>query len=253
MTGKKRLLLANTNTSAAVTEKIVNEARLHAGPTIEITGANASFGPEIISNRTEMAISTHGLIDLCAAHAEAIDGLIVGMSLDAGVWAAREMLDVPVIGMSEAALSMASLHGNRIGMFVFGNATQPYREMALAYGYGQNLAAVQALGVTPQEHLADPSRVEARIIEMIQSLAEAGEIDCAILVGAVAAGLPRKLQDRLPVPALEGISCAVLLMEAMLKLNLPPAKAGSFSNLYGAPRPSKGLSPKLEGYFKQTR
>lgn len=235
-----RILLINSNTNQDVTAHIKAEAIRFAGPETEIDAANAAFGPDIIATRTEAAISQHALLDACARFDGQADAIIVGMSLDAGVWAAREMMDVPVVGMSEAALHMASLCGNRIGLFVFGGVTQTYREMAESYGYGGRLGTVEALGITPKQHLSDPELVEKRIIQRCEALAEDGTIDSVILVGAVAAGLPRKLRDRLPIPAFEGISCAVLMAEALVRLQVSNPRLGSFA------RPNNRASKKLD-------
>lgn len=246
-----RILLVNTNTSPAVTHKIVEAARRWCAPTTTIDGANARFGAEIVSTRTEAAISAHGLVDVLALRNGSFDAAIVGMSLDSGLWAAREMLNVPIVGMTEAALHMATLHGNRVGMLVFGGTTLPYRELAEAYGYHERLGAVEALGVTPKEHLAEPERVEGLIIERIARLADADKIDVAIIVGAVAVGLPEKLGARLVVPTVEGISCAVLLAESLVRLAAVPARAGSFLSPIG--RGSTGLSTELGAILSRTR
>lgn len=238
-----RLLLINSNTNTDVTAKISAEACQWAGEGTDVVGVNARFGAEIVSTRTEAAISQHALLDACAVHAKGCDAVIVGMSLDSGVWAAREFLNIPVIGMTEAALHMASLHGNRIGLLVFGSVTQPYREMVEAYGYACKLGAIEALGITPKQHLQDPGAVEARIIERTNALANQGLIDAVILVGAVAAGLPSKLQNQLRIPAFEGISCAVLLAESLVRMRSANARAGSFAAPQG--RVSLGLGPEL--------
>ena len=238
-----RILLINSNTNRSVTEKIKAEAKKWAGDDTNIDSANANFGADIVSTRSEAAISSHALLDACACYGKNADAIIVGMSLDTGVWAARELMAVPVIGMSEAALHMASMHGNRIGLLVFGGITQPYREMAEAYGYGPQIGAIEALGITPQEHLQDPDKAEAKITGRVEALAKAGQIDSVILVGAVAAGLPKKLQDTMAVPVFEGISCAVLLAESLVRLGASQPKVGSFVSPKG--RYSDKLSDDL--------
>lgn len=243
-----RILLINSNTNSEVTQTIKAEAKRWAGPDTNIDSTNAAFGPDIIATRAEAAISQHGLLDACARHGDDADAIIVGMSLDAGVWAARELMDVPVVGMSEAALHMASLHGNRIGMLVFGSITQTYQEMAEAYGYGGRIGAIEALNISPQEHLRDPEKIEDKIITRCSALAQAGTIDSVILVGAVAAGLPKRIQEKLPIPAFEGISCAVLLAESLVRMRAPKARMGSFACPQN--RMSDQLSPELNALLK---
>ena len=48
-----RLLLINPNTSAHITERMLNAARAVLGPDVHVSGATASFGPAVIGTRSE--------------------------------------------------------------------------------------------------------------------------------------------------------------------------------------------------------
>ena len=240
-----RILLINTNTTQAVTQRCLATARAHAGTGTTVEGRTAHFGAAIIATRSEAAISAHALLQIVAEEAGNYDAFVLAMSLDHGLWATRELSPVPVVGMSEAALHVASMHGNRLGLLTFGGTTQTYREMVEAYGFAQKAPVIEALGITPQEHLAEPERVEGVIVDRCNSLAQSGAIDGVILVGAVAAGLPEKLQPRLSVPAFEGISCGVRMAELLVGLDVPKPTLGTFAAPQG--RQSIGLSAHLTG------
>ncbi len=245
-----KILLANSNTSPTVTAAILAEAQKFASVGTEITGANAAFGAEIIGTRTEAAVAAHGLVDMLAEHAPGHDAVVIGMSLDTGIWAAREMLDMPVVAMSEAALLMASTMAARFGLVVFGGrGTQAYREVVESYGFGGRVAGIEALGATPQDMLADPEALYGPIVDGVERLAKEKDAEAVILVGAVMCGLPSRLQERVSVPLVEGISCGILLAESLVRLGFTKPRLGS---LQAVPqRNVRGLSPHLTGFLEQ--
>jgi allantoin racemase len=223
-----KILLANSNTSEDVTAMILAEARRFASPGTTVTGCNARFGARVIGSRTEAAVSAHALVDMLAEEMPGHDAVVVGMSLDTGLWAARELLEVPVVGMSEAALMCACTMAPRFGLVVLGrNNAQPFRELVESYGLAGRLAGIAALEVTPEDRLRDPEALHGPVVDAARRLLERDGAEAVILAGAVMVGLPRALADRVPVPLIEGISCGMLLAEALVRLDVSRSQSGS--------------------------
>lgn len=225
-----RILLINANTTEAVTQRMADAARRVAGAGTEIVPVTARFGPAIIGSRAETAVAAAAVIERLAQTAHGADAVIIGASVDPGLAAAREMLDVPVIGITEAVLHMACLVGGRCGAIVMSaNSDTILREMADAYGLGTRLAAVRALPITPLDLIADPAATARAISGAAEAMVASDGVDAVVLIGAVMAGIPEQVQPYLRVPVLEGVSAAVVLSEALVRLRLPPARAGSFA------------------------
>jgi allantoin racemase len=223
-----KILLANSNTSPEVTRMILAEAERVASPGTAVIGRNARFGARIIGSRTEAAISAHALLDLLAEEAPGQDAVIIGMSLDTGLWAARELLEVPVVGMTEAALLCACTMAPRFGLVVLGrNNAQQFRELVESYGLLGRLAGIAALELTPEDRLRDQEALLQPLVDGARRLVEQDGAEVVILVGAVMAGLPRALQGEVPVPLIEGIACGVLLAETLVRLHAPKPEFGS--------------------------
>jgi len=223
-----KILLANSNTSKDVTSMILAEARRFASPGTTVTGCNARFGARVIGSRTEAAVSAHALVDMLAEEGPGHDAVVIGMSLDTGLWAARELLEVPVVGMTEAALICACTKAPRFGLVVLGrHNAEPFRELVESYGLAGRLAGIVALGVTPEDRLRDAEALHEPVVDAVRRLMERDGAEAVILVGAVMAGLPHALEGRVPVPLLEGISCGVLLAEALARLGARKASFGS--------------------------
>ena len=104
-----KLLVVNGNTTQAVADSIVAEARRVAAPGTEVAGVTARFGVGIVATEAGNAIAAHAVLDLLAAHMDGHDAAILGISFDTGLAAARRLSTIPVIGMTEASLMTAAV------------------------------------------------------------------------------------------------------------------------------------------------
>lgn len=224
-----RILLINPNTTEAVTQRMAEAARRVAAPDVEIETTTARFGPQIIGSRVETVVAAAALVErLSQAHG--FDAVIVGASVDPALAAAREMLDIPVIGITEAALHAACLLGGKVGAIVMSaNSDTILREMADAYGLGTRLAAVHTLPITPLELLADLDAAKQAISAAADAMVASDGVDTVALIGAVMAGMAAVVQPALRVPVVEGVSAAVGFAEALVRLRVSPARAGSYA------------------------
>lgn len=243
-----RLLLANPNTTQAVTDTIAAAARAVASPGTEIVPATARFGARVIGTRTEMAIAEHASLDMLAREAGGCDAVVIGASIDSGLRAAREMLSVPVLGLTESALHVACLTGGRFGTVTLSRrSAYPLREMVEAYGLMSRCGGMRAVDVSPLELLAAPERVADLIVEQVADLIARDMVDVVVLIGAVMAAMPARVQPRVGVPVIEGVSCAVVLAESLARLRLPKASAGGYAALPA--RELVGVDPALARRF----
>ena len=253
---RMRILLANPNTTAAITALMAEAARGIAAPGTEITAATAPFGAHVIGTRTEAAIAEHATLTLLAqhapaSHAPACDAAIIGASLDSALRAAREMLSIPVLGLTESALHAACLLGGRFGILTMSAKSAAItREMVESYGLTARLAGLAWLRTAPKDVLADPASAVPALIEAATTLIERDLADTIVLIGAVMAGMPARIQHAVPVPVLEGVTCAVPLAEALVRMALPKPRAGTYAAL--PPRHLTGIDPALLAQFGRT-
>ena len=238
-----KILLINPNLTQAVTDRVLQAAQTAARPGTELLAVTGQFGPQVIGSRAENALAAHGVLDLVATHVQGCDAVVLAVSLDTALWACRELLDIPVVGMTEAGLLTAAMLAPRFGLLTYGHRlVQVYREMVDAAGLGSRLAAIGAVDVTPQQTFTDPDRVMAEVLAEAQRLVDAGA-EAVLLAGAAMAGMAPVLQPALAVPLLDGVSCAVGLAETLAHQRWMKPRAGSVSANGG--RETHGISPAL--------
>ena len=151
-----------------------------------------------------------------------------------------------------AALASACLLGGRFSIVAISQRIRAwYRETVQHYGLEGRLASIRAL----DEELPDIGNVQGNQGERLQKLAERcvadDGADVIVLAGAPLAGLARTLADRLPVPAVDGVSSAVRHAESMVALRPARARQGSFGPL--PIKPNQGLSPALVRLLDRSR
>jgi allantoin racemase len=239
-----KLLLVNPNLTQGVTDAVLAAARQRAAPGTELLAVTGTFGPVVIGSRAEAALAQHGLLELVARHAPGCDAVVLGVSLDTALWACREMLDIPVVGMTEAGLLCGATVASRIGLLTYGHRMGPlYRELVASYGLADRLAGIETLQLDPAASLADPEGTRRAVLEGARRLVERDGAEAVLLAGAAMASMAESLQPSVPVPLLDGVGCAVALAQAMVGLRLPKAKVGSLSAT--GPRELRGVSSEL--------
>ena len=141
-----KLLVVNPNVTQSVTRLIGEEARRVASAGTEITLHTAPFGVAYIETRFEAMIGAYAVASVAGAHAGGHDAVVVAAFGDPGVAALREVLDIPVVGLTEAALASASLLGNRISIIAISQRIAAwYRECVEQYGMISRLTSIRAL------------------------------------------------------------------------------------------------------------
>lgn len=239
-----KLLLINPNITTAMTASMAAEARRFTSPGTEIVAVTAAFGTQYVENRAEAAIAAHAVLDALARHAEGCDAAIVSAFGDPGLAAARELADIPVVGIEESAILAAWMLGRRYSIVCLTPRLRRwYIECAEEHGLAGRLASVRALDLPIPDITQAKDRFRAALLAECGRAVEEDEAEVIIFGGGPIAGLAREAAMQIPVPVLDGVSCAVRMAEALVGLAPRPATRGSFSRPH--PKPAQGLSPDL--------
>jgi Asp/Glu/hydantoin racemase len=247
----RRILVLNPNVTEAITATMVEEARRVASAETEIVPATARFGTQYIENRMEAAIAGHAVLDALAEQAPGCDAAVVAAFGDPGVFAAKEMLEIPVIGISEAAFLTAYTLGRRYAIVCLTPRLGVwYRECAEEHGLDGRLVAVRPLDVPPSDITAAKQQTGRKLVEACHEVVDRHGAEVVIMGGGPIAGLARTVAHEIPVPVLDGVSCAVRLAEALVDLAPRPAARGSFAR--PPAKPSQGLAPALQAWVERS-
>ncbi len=246
-----KLLLINPNISDSVSTLIHSEAQRSVAPGTRLQVLTAPFGVAYIETRFEAMMGAYAAAQLAAEHHADYDAVVVAAFGDPGLAALREVLPIPVTGLTEAALASACLLGQRISIIAISQRIQAwYREVVDSYGLLSRLASIRAL----DRPLASIGQVQDEHAQALKALAERAVdedgADVIVLAGAPLAGLARSLQGQLPVPVVDGVSSAVRHAETLVALKPGSAQRGSFSP--PPVKPHRGLPPAMARLLDRT-
>jgi len=237
-----KLLLVNGNTTQTVTDRVVEEARRCAAPGTEVAGISARFGVSIVSMEAENDIAAHAVLDVLSATYADYDAAILAISFDTGLDGARQIVPIPVIGMTEAALHTACLLGRRFGLISFGASSRwLYADLVRRIGLSDRMVGFETIDLSTTEGYLKEGGQDQLVREATGRLVAAGA-EVVAVTGAAVAGIAHRLTGSVPVPLVDGIGCAVGQAEFMVRLSLrqrpPPRRLAAGGGL-------SGLSPAL--------
>jgi len=237
-----RLLLINPNTTEAMTVQMTKVATKIAGPTVDIIPVTASQGVPYIASRAEAQIAGAEVLETIAKHGTDADAAIIAAFGDPGIIAARELFDMPIVGMAEAAVMSAALLGDRFSIVTFSPLMARWYEDCVAQtGLAARFTGVRCPDYIPErvENVAEDLRAD--LIRLAEKATKADGADVIILGGAPLAGLAPLIADETPGLLVDPIAAATLQAEALARL------APSYHNRPARPaaKTSTGLGPAL--------
>ena len=107
-----KILLLNPNTSESLTTRLLAAAVQVVGPDTQILPATAPRGVPYISTRAEAQIGGAIALEMLAERAGSYDAAVIAAFGDPGLFAARELFEVPaIIPMWAVVLSLSLTAG----------------------------------------------------------------------------------------------------------------------------------------------
>ena len=226
-----KLLLVNPNTTASMTEKAGEAARLVAASGTEIIAVNPEYGPVSIEGYYDEVFSIPGLLEeVRKGEDSGCQGTVIACFDDTGLDAARCLASGPVVGICEASMHIASLLANGFSIVTTLKRSIPALEkLAVKYGMSQQCHRVRAAEV-PVLELENPDSVTTKLIRVeIQKALDEDRSEAIVLGCAGMADLATKLSKEFGVPVIDGVTAAVKLVESLVSLGLQTSKRNGYA------------------------
>ncbi|MFF0158482.1 aspartate/glutamate racemase family protein [Streptomyces sp. NPDC005263] len=232
-----RIVVTNCNTTQEMTEEIVRGARAAAGPGTTVTGLTPAWGPESAEGWLDSYLSAAAVIDLLRTyHGPPYDAVVMAGFGEHGREGVRELVDVPVVDITEAAAHLACLLGRRYGVVTTLERSCGQIEDSLELaGVGRNCAAVVGTGLSvldlgdaAGDGRGERAGTEAAFLTAAEQACRAGA-EVLVLGCAGMTGLERTVGEKLGIPVVDGVAAAVKLAESLVTLGLTTSRAGSYA------------------------
>ncbi|RWU23060.1 Asp/Glu/hydantoin racemase [Pseudomonas alkylphenolica] len=233
-----RILVVNVNTTASITEAIARQARSVASPGTEIVGLTPRFGAESVEGNFESYLAAIAVMERVLSYDQPYDAVIQAGYGEHGREGLQELLNVPVVDITEAAASVAMLLGHRYSVVTTLDRTVPLIEDRLKLaGLESRCASVRASGLAVLELEEDPERAIEAVVSQAEEAVRIDKAEVICLGCGGMAGLDERIQARTGVPVVDGVTAAVALAESLVRLKLSTSKVRT----YASPRPKQIL------------
>jgi len=226
-----KLLLVNPNTTASMTEKAGEAARLVAASGTEIIAVNPEYGPVSIEGYYDEVFCIPGLLEeVRKGEDSGCQGTVIACFDDTGLDAARCLASGPVVGICEASMHIASLLANGFSIVTTLKRSIPaLEELAVKYGMSQQCHRVRAAEV-PVLELENPDSEATKLIRVeIQKALDEDRSEAIVLGCAGMSDLATELSKEFGVPVIDGVTAAVKLVESLVALGLQTSKRNGYA------------------------
>ena len=220
--------VVNPNSDAATTEMVLTAAQAVAAPGTTVTAVQPDHGPSTIETSVDAAFGEVAVVQAVAGSREdGVDAYVIACFGDTGRDAARDLADVPVVGMTEAALMSAALIAYR-----FAVVTLPVRTVAMADAVVRHLGlehrcVVRGVDLAMGDLHGDAKMVEELLVAASKrAIAEDGA-EAIVLGCAGLSGVAEAIRAATGVPVVDGVAAGIGFAESLVRQGLRTSPIGT--------------------------
>lgn len=211
-----------------------------ARPGTRVTVVSLAWGTASIESYRDEALVIPGILARVVEAAEAgAQAVIIDCMADPGLFAARELVDIPVVGPAQASMHVAALLGHRFSVLTVSSQDIPEMEdQAARYGLSTRLASARPFNIPVLSLAEDVDRTVRVLVDVAEQAVRVDDAHVIIPGCTGLAGLAPRIQAGLAergceVPVLDPPSVALKLAESLVDLGQthsrrtyprPPAK-----------------------------
>jgi allantoin racemase len=199
-----------------------------AFPGTTVTVVDVPEGPASIESLyEEMLAIPETLAGVQRAQRDGFDAVIIGCFGDPGLYGAREVVDIPVIGPGQSSLLLAAELGHRFSVItVLDSILAPLEHQAMLAGVHHKLASVLSADIPVLELMNDRDATMRRMVEVGRRAVERDRAD-AIALGCMTMsflGVADALSAELGVPVINAGKAALKAAENLISQGLSHSK-----------------------------
>lgn len=220
-----RILIINPNSGDAMTAAIQRTALAYADGDFLVDSVSTPGAPEYVNHYLDAHEAAPGMLRLVKDNEDKYDAFIIGAHCDPNLDLLKEVTKKPVVGMGEASMKIASMLGHSFSVVSAGAHSIPNKEFLISK---YNLAGCSASVRAPKERWSDWSETEV-FYNTAKAAVEEDLAEVIVLGSGGMCGLDKKLSEKLGVPVLDGIACALMVAVGLVKAGLSISKIRRYS------------------------
>ena len=180
-------------------------------------------GPKYIeSSRDEHEASVHILKEL--QEIRNFHALIINCFIDPALGAARELLEIPVLGAGQSSMIMATFLGNRFSIVTLKGIMSIVDKNARLLGLSGRVASIRPLNLPVSSIEARCEETERRVFHEAEKAIKEDGADVVVLGCTGMTGLHESITEKLKVPVVDPTQAALKMAEIFIEMGLSHSK-----------------------------
>jgi len=219
--------------------------RAAARPDTVISTVGLDQGPASIECDYEEALAVPDvLVKVRQAAEDGVDAVVIDCMMDPGLEAARELVDIPVVGPAQASFHLAAMLAHRFSVVTILERDIPLLDRLFRkYGVAEKVASVRVVDIPVLELGADETRLASVVAEAAAKAvredgAHALVFGCTGIRGVTEAVAQALVERGLAVPVINPSLAALKLAESLVDMGLAQSK-----RTYATPPPKETIHP----------
>ncbi|MDY0395528.1 aspartate/glutamate racemase family protein [Virgibacillus halophilus] len=211
-------------------EEIKEEVKYYASENTEVAVCNLDYGPASIESEYDEALSIPDFLEKAKEAEEAgYQGVISDCLADPGVKAAREILDIPVVGPGETAMYYACSLGSSFSIVtVLPNVISMLENLSKTAGVDGKLASIRSVNI-PVLEVHDKVRLKKALYDEMIKAIEQDHAHTIVLGCTGFMGVAFELQERLKengydVPVIDPMFAATKMLESLITMKVKQSR-----------------------------
>ncbi len=225
-----KILVINPNTSETNRQILIDTLAPYQEPDTVIDVVNAKRGPEGLESYYHKQIQGAEILPMVKkAEEDGYDGIVIACYGDPGIEAAKELVNIPVVGIAEASLLLAPMLCHKFLVLGTADSSVPrierfIRQLGLNEELGEVRAINPGIAWTIVDSLKNREKSKQLIIEACKNALEESNAELIILGCSEMSEHAAAIQKELGIPVIDPVVTAVQLAIALIKMNLAQSK-----------------------------
>ncbi len=215
-----KILIINPNSSPEMTAAIQKTAEAYANGDFIVHTELTPGAPEFIDTYEDQEKAAPGMKEIVRKNEREYDAFIVACHCDPNLDLIKEITKKAVIGIGEASMRIASMIGHRFSVISTAKHSIPNKQALIRKYHLEGLCASVRSPKFEQAQCSAEEKYYLTAKDAIdEDMAEVIVLGCAGM-----AGLDKTLEERLGVPVLDGVVCALIIASGLVRYGVSTSK-----------------------------
>ena len=226
-----KILIVNPNTSDLVLKYMMVSAKRGALPDTQLIGMRSPGGTSSIDSSYGDYMSAPHMIEAVRRKVakENPDAVVLCGFGNVGIFALKEILDIPVVSISESTMALACILGHKFTSITVLPQFIPYQEdIVRLFGFESKCASVRSININVEDAARDRERTLAELKVAVEKIVEEDRAEVIILGCGGLCGFDRELTEISGVPILDPVIVGVKTAESLVQMGLCHSKIRKF-------------------------